>query len=122
MSTIVMSTMVKSMLKGKCMESAICSSKMGSATKACLKKAVGKGWDLPLTWLGISIKGNIEKVLERDKEYSRPLMERSMKVVGVITRCMEGVERHFRMESALLFTTRMVRNWRLWLVNLKTRC
>ena len=50
---------------------------------------------------------NTGKVLERAKVYSRQMMVVSMRVAGIITRCMDEEEKHLLMENALLFTIKM---------------
>ena len=57
-----------------------------------------------------NIKVNTEKAFEKAKGCSRLMMARSMKVDGVIIRCMEEEEKPFKMENALLSTIKMATN------------
>ena len=53
---------------------------------------------------------SIREESEKAKVFSKLQMAKFTRVAGAITRCMEGVERLSRMESVLLFTTRMVKS------------
>lgn len=74
---------------------------MGSSIKGCSTKEAGTALDLPLTCLVTNIKENIEKAYEKARVYSKLMMERGMKEVGTITKCMVEGEKPFIMVSAL---------------------
>jgi hypothetical protein len=67
-------------------------------------------WVILLIFRETNTRESIGKVSERDKVYSRQMMDASMREAGTITRCMDVVEKLFQMENASSFTIKMATN------------
>jgi hypothetical protein len=89
---------------------ALCFLKITFAIKECSIRAQEMVWVILLIFRETNTRVSTGKVSERDKVYSRQMMDASMREGGTITRCMDVVEKHFQMENALSFTIKMATN------------
>jgi hypothetical protein len=89
---------------------ALCFSKITFAIKECSIRAQEMVWVTLLIYRVTNTKVSTGKVSERDKVYSRQMMDDFMREAGTITRCMDVEEKPFQMENALSFTIKMATN------------
>jgi hypothetical protein len=96
----------------KCMVLELCCSKTTFATKECSTRDQGMAWDIHSISRETNTRESIGRESEKDKDYSRLMMEGSMRVAGTTTKCMVEEEKPSQMASVLLCTIRMGTNLR----------